>query len=160
MKGGFNLGRYSKCDFSDLKELKNKIDNLQKNDFNHFCEVVAKELASRLLAKVIKRTPVGEYPASTGKVGGTLRRGWTGNKTSNAKTYAESLPITKSGNMIQIEIVNPTEYASYVEYGHRTRNHAGWVKGRFMLTISESELESQSPKIVERKLMEYLKGIL
>ena len=34
-------------------------------------------LAARLLALVIPRTPVGQYPRSSGKKGGTLRRGWT-----------------------------------------------------------------------------------
>ena len=154
------MGKWGKCNFSQFKELKEKIDNLQQKEFNNFCESVAKELASRLLSKVIKRTPVGIYEGSTGKVGGTLRRGWTGGKTSNAQNYANSLPITKSGDMIQIEIINPVEYASYVEYGHRTRNHKGWVKGQFMLTISENELQTQSPKIIEAKLLKYLGGIL
>jgi hypothetical protein len=56
----------------------------------------------------------------------------------------------------QIEIINPVHYASYVEYGHRTRNHQGWVSGRFMLTISEKELDGQKEKILERKLKKYL----
>lgn len=154
------MAKGSKCNYKEFIELKKRIDKLQKYEFNSFCEAVAKELASRLLAKVIKRTPVGEYPNTTGKVGGTLRRGWTGEKSTNAKTYAESLPIKKSGNLIEIEIINPVEYASYVEYGHRTRNHQGWVNGRFMLTISENELQTQSPKIIEQKLMQYLGGIL
>lgn len=154
------MAKWGKCNFSEIKELKERIDNLQQKEFNIFCESVAKELASRLLSKVIKRTPVGVYESSTGKVGGTLRRGWTGSKNSNAQNYANSLPITKSGNMFQIEIINPVEYASYVEYGHRTRNHKGWVKGQFMLTMSENELQTQSPKIIEEKLLKYLGGIL
>lgn len=154
------MAKWGKCNFSEIKELKERIDNLQKKEFDDFCESVAKELAARLLSKVIKRTVVGQYPSSTGKVGGTLRRGWTGGKTSNAQNYANSLPITKSGDMIQIEIINPVEYASYVEYGHRTRNHKGWVKGQFMLTMSENELQTQSPKIIEEKLLKYLGGIL
>ena len=28
-----------------------------------------------------------------------------------------------------------------LKFGHRTRNHKGWVQGRFMLTISEQELK-------------------
>lgn len=154
------MAKWGKCDFSEFKELREKIINLEKNDFDAFCEIAAKELAARLLAKVIKRTPVGVYDDTPGKVGGTLRRGWTGNKTSNAKNYANSLPITKSGSMYQIEIINPVKYASYVEYGHRTRNHKGWVKGRFMLTISEQELQNQSQKVLEEKLIKYLGGIL
>ena len=42
-----------------------------------FCESAAKELAARLLAKVIKRTPVGVYPSGSGMVGGTSYSGDT-----------------------------------------------------------------------------------
>lgn len=158
------MATWGRCDFKQMKELQERIRKLTGNDFDAFCEECAKELAARLLAKVIKRTPVGNYPSSTGKMGGTLRRGWTAKTEEeaasggkgNAKAYADALPITKSGNMIQIEIINPVHYASYVEFGHRTRNHKGWVKGRFMLSISEKELETQSPKILENKLKKYL----
>ena len=92
---------------------------MQKNDFDAFCEAAAKELAARLLAKVIKRTPVGQYPANSGKTGGTLRRGWTAETEAEAKTgkgksgkaYADSLPIAKTGDVYQIEIINPVSYA-------------------------------------------------
>ena len=76
-----------------------------------------------------------------------------------ASGYVSSLQINKVGDTYQIEIINPVEYAPYVEFGHRTRNHEGWVPGRFMLTISEKELESQAPKVLERKLMRYLGGL-
>ena len=116
------------------------------------------------MAKVIQKTQPGIYPASSGKKGGTLRRGWTAKseaeaiagKTPNAKTYADLLEIKKTGNVYEIEIINPVHYASYVEYGHRTRNHKGWVQGRFYLTKSEIELDAQAPKILEKKLMKYL----
>lgn len=158
------MARWGNCDFSQLKDLQKRMEKLQRNDFQAFCEECAKELAARLLAKVIKRTPVGQYEPSTGKMGGTLRRGWTakteeeaisGGKV-NVKAYADSLQVTKMGDVYQIEIINPVHYASYVEYGHRTRNHKGWVPGRFMLTISEKELDAQAPKILEKKLMKYL----
>lgn len=158
------MARWGNCDFSQLKDLQKRMEKLQRNDFQAFCEECAKELAARLLAKVIKRTPVGQYEPSTGKMGGTLRRGWTAKTeeeaksggNQNAKAYADSLQVTKMGDVYQIEIINPVHYASYVEYGHRTRNHKGWVPGRFMLTISEKELDVQAPKILEKKLMKYL----
>ena len=46
----------------------------------------------------------------------------------------------------------------YVEYGHRTANHKGWVSGKFMLTISEEELKTISPRILEKKLKKYLEA--
>ena len=50
------------------------------------------------------------------------------------------------GGSYIIEIVNPVEYASYVEYGHRTADHNGWVSGHFMMTISEKELKGMEQK--------------
>lgn len=147
------MGRNGGCDFSQWQKLK---ENLEATDeqLNLFIESCAKELAARLLAKVIKRTPVGQYPASTGKKGGTLRRGWTAGKS--ATDYAQSLKVNHFGDTYVIEIVNPTEYASYVEFGHRTRNHKGWVQGKFMLTISEQEIETAAPAILERKIKKIL----
>ncbi|WP_102274091.1 HK97 gp10 family phage protein [Cytobacillus massiliigabonensis] len=160
------MARWGSVDFQQLKNLQKKMEKLQSSEFEKFCEDVAKELAARLLAKVIKRTPVGEYPNSSGKKGGTLRRGWTAKthaeaaaatSNKNAKAYAHALPVTKTGNTFQIEIINPVNYAPYVEYGHRTRNHKGWVRGRFMLTISEDELRSQAQQIVNRKVTEFIR---
>ena len=119
---------------------------------DEYFEMCAKELAARLLAKVIKRTPVGVYPASSGKVGGTLRRGWTANQDTSAADYASRLQVTKTGKTYTIEIVNPVEYASYVEYGHRTPKHDGWVEGQFFLTISEQEIQRIAPKVLAAKL--------
>ena len=137
------MGRMGKFDCKDLKDFQQQLAKLQNPD--DFVESCAKELAARLLRMVVKRTPVGEYPKSSGKKGGTLRRGWTGEKRSSAQNYADSLTVHHFGDTYVIEIVNPVEYASYVEYGHRTANHKGWVKGRFMMTISEQELEKIAP---------------
>ena len=161
------MSKWGKVDYEQFKRLQKRLEQLEKIDRDQFCRDAAKELAARLLAKVIKRTPVGEYEASSGVLGGTLRRGWTAETeeearsgtSKNAKTYAESLQITKIGNAYQIEIINPVHYASYVEYGHRTRDHKGWVEGRFMLTISEQELDAQAPAILEKKLEKILGGI-
>ena len=147
-----------------LKKLQKQLNKIQQGNVEGFIDACAKELAARLLAKVIKRTPVGQYPKSSGKKGGTLRRGWTsktyeeaqsGGKVS-AKAYADSLTINHNGNIIVIEIVNPVEYASYVEYGHRTADHKGWVQGRFMLTISEQEIQNIAPKVLESKIKKFL----
>lgn len=150
---------WGKCDFRQLKDLQKRLEQLQKSDRKRFIEATAKELAARLLAKVIKRTPVGVYPAESGKVGGTLRRGWTAGKDQNATAYAKSLPVYQNGDVYTIVIKNPVHYAPYVEFGHRTRGGGGWVEGRFMLTKSEMEIEGQAPKIIERKLQAELEKI-
>lgn len=141
------MAKWGKVDYEQFLKLQKRLEQLEKVDRDQFCRDVAKELAARLLAKVIKRTPVGDYPPKSGLMGGTLRRGWTAEQ------------ITKIGNMYQIEIINPVHYASYVEYGHRTRDHKGWVEGKFMLTISEQELDAQAPAILEKKLEKILGGL-
>ena len=162
------MSKWGNVDFKQLKVFQKKLERLGKMQ-QEFCEVAAKELAARLLRKVIMRTPVGEYPVNTGVTGGTLRRGWTstshreaelgtafGGSNTGAATYAKKLPIKRVGNNFVIDIINPVEYASYVEYGHRTRGGGGWVQGRFMLTISVDEVQSAAPKILEKKLAKLL----
>ena len=177
---------------SGLKKLQKQLNKIQQGNTEVFVEECAKELAARLLAKVIKRTPVGDYSKEiqvvakrnskhhkkgdtytkrvnpSGKMGGTLRRGWTSKtheeaaggtgKSSAAagKAYAQTLEIQHKGNMLVIEIVNPVEYASYVEFGHRTANHRGWVPGQFMLTISEREIQQIAPKVLKTKIKKFL----
>lgn len=160
------MARWGKVDFKQLERLQKRMQKLEKADFEKFSEEMAKELAARLLAKVIKRTPVGDY--DDGTVGGTLRRGWTAASHkeaelastfgggSGAKKFADTMTVVKKGNVYEIEVINPVEYAAYVEYGHRTTNHQGWVPGRFMMTISANEVEQLAPKLIEKKLMKLL----
>ena len=151
------MGAGGKVDFNDLKRFKEKLEeNFSQPKVDEFIDSCAKELAARLLAKVVKRTPTGEYPKGSGKKGGTLKRGWTAGKSQGASTYANDLKVHHFGNAYVIEVVNPVEYASYVEFGHRTRGGKGWVEGKFMLTISEREVQASSTAILEKKLRKKL----
>lgn len=152
------MGKMGAFKIDSLKKFRDELNKLQDPDT--FVESCAKELAARLLRLVVKRTPVGDYPKKSGKKGGTLRRGWTGEKRSSAQNYADSFTVHHFGDTYVIEIVNPVEYASYVEFGHRTANHKGWVKGRFMMTISEQELQNIAPKILEKRIKQYLGGVI
>lgn len=153
------MARWGKVDYEEFKKLQKNIENLSKKlNMDAFCEACSKELAARLLALVIPATPVGKYPKRGGKKGGTLRRGWGADTAQAAKAYVNGLKVTKQGNLYTIEIVNPVEYASYVEYGHRTKN-GGWVEGRYMLTASEEQLKTVAPRILQKKLDAYLKGV-
>lgn len=117
-----------------LEELQAKMANA---DASSVCEEALQELAQRMLRKVIKRTPVGQYRH---RVGGTLRRGW---KASD---------VVKTADDYEIEVYNPVEYAEYVEYGHRTANRKGWVEGQFMMTSSAEEIDAMTPDIVGVKI--------
>lgn len=142
------MGKTGKFSVSGLKQLQRQLQEVQASDTDAFMEECAKELAARLLAKVKKRTPVGVYRKSSGKKGGTLRRGWTIGE------------IRKEDGVYQVEVINPVEYASYVEYGHRTASHKGWVPGQFMLTVSEQELQEIAPKVLEAKIKKFLTEIM
>ncbi len=174
------IGKSVKVDIKQLKLFRDELEKLHDEQVQQFLESCTKELAARLLAKVIKRTPTGVYdkPVSfitkdgkqvsftphPGKKGGTLKRGWTAKTeeqaasggTPDAFTYAQSLKVQKVGSNYQIEIINPVHYASYVEFGHRTPDHKGWTPGKFMLTISEQELEADAPRVIENKLQKFL----
>lgn len=187
------------ADFKQLTEFTQKIEKLNEEQKEEFLESCCKELAARLLAKVIKRTPVGKKPRAEVKVvkvkgasgknktmlsadeariqqywgnyhGGALRRGWTGGKNVDAKDYANSLSIKRQGRKYHIDIKNTVEYASYAEYGHRQnvgryvpalgkKLKQGWVKGKFMLTISEAELNRTSEAILQKKLKNFMKDV-
>ncbi len=138
------------ANYKQLTKFTDQINKLNKDQKQQFLEACCKELAARLLAKVVKRTP-----SETGE----LRRGWTAGTKQSATDYANSLNIKKVGNAYLVDIINPVEYASYVEYGHRTTNHQGWVQGKFMLTISEAELNNVSDAILQKKLNKYMKEV-
>ena len=161
--------RWGKVDYRELEELRDKLEQFQKVDMDAFCSKMAKEIAARLLRRVKQRTPVGDTPDWVdakvqekywqGYHGGTLRDNW---KIKNT--------VTKRGIVYEIEIFNPIEYASYVEYGHRQqvgkfvpqigkRLKSGWVEGQFMLKISEEDIQRIAPKLLEKRLNEELRRI-
>ena len=166
------MARMGKFDAKDLKKFQKELERMDKN-VDAFVQSCTKELAARLLRMVVKRTPVGDYSDTydleddgenkflvmSDKEGGTLRDAWT------------SSEVRKEGANYVIEITNPSEYASYVEYGHRQqpgryvpaigkRLNKGWVKGHLMMTISEQELQGMAPRILERKIEKFLREVL
>lgn len=164
------MARWGNADYRQLQKLRDNLQKLQDVDMEKFCADASKRLAARLLKLVIPDTPVGSYPESTGKKGGTLRRGWTakteaeaaggsGDGRSKVAAYVNSLPITKRGNSYTVEVINPVNYASYVEFGHCTPGGKGWVEGRYFLTFAETQLERKIPSILEKELEKLLRDI-
>ncbi len=143
------MGRNGGCDFSELQAFADSLQTMTNNMFE-LMDLCAKELAQRLIRKVIKRTPVGVYSKKSGKKGGTLKKGWSQN--GKYKIY-------HSPSACLIEINNPVEYASYVEYGHRTVN-GGWVSGHPMMTISAAEIQRDGPAILEKKIKKWMEESL
>jgi hypothetical protein len=109
--------------------------------------------------------------------GGTLRRGWTAKTEQEAKNgsggnaakFVQEHKVDHSGGVYAIVLINPVSYASYVEYGHRQqvgrfvpqlgkRLKKSWVTGRFMMTDSNNELQTEIPSILKKKLAAFLEG--
>lgn len=131
-----------KADYKELKEFAKKLERLDDKQTHEFITATSKALAARLIALAKGRTHV---------ISGTLRRGWTGGVEQSATAYANSLPVQQSGDRFIITITNPVEYASYVEFGHRTVS-GGWVEPQYMLTRSEMELEEDLPRLLEHRI--------
>ena len=139
--------RWGSINTKQFEELQKRVEQLQQSDMDEFCRKIAKELASRLLRMVRYRTPVDS---------GNLRRNWQMDKGA-----------VYSDNEYTIHIYNVTEYAIYVEYGHRQqvgryvpalgkKLKKGWVEGRFMLTKSEILLGNKVEQIIAQRLNEFL----
>lgn len=142
-----SIGR---CDFRQLAEVAENIKALKDGAINNFTKDVANEIALRLIRRIKEKTPIDT---------GTLRNGWAIGS------------ITESSDMYAIEIINPVEYASEVEYGHRQevgryvpalkkRLKKSWVQGKFMMTISITEIDLLTPQIVEAKVWSEIKRCL
>lgn len=176
------MARMGSVDLSELKKFQQNLEKMaDEAKINQFCEECAKELAARLLAKVIKRTPVGDYPKGSGRKGGVLRRGWVSNTPEEASSaeevtakeqadYIQGIKVTKSDSQYIIEIENPVPYASYVEFGHRQTPgryvpvlgkclKESFVPGKKMMTISENEIRQIAPRLLEKKLEKFLEGV-
>ena len=128
-------------EFSELTAFRDKLENLSKNKKGEsFSEAAVKELAARLLRKVKKRTPVDT---------GELRRNW---QVGNIHIF---------GKYCVVEVYNATEYAEWVEFGHRRvikvkgtgeKRAVGWQPGKFMLTISTKEIDNIKDRLIRQRV--------
>ncbi|MDQ0492766.1 HK97 gp10 family phage protein [Paenibacillus brasilensis] len=80
---------FAEFDFSEFEQLGKSLRKMQA-DYPRFVEDCIRELASRLLAKTVARTPVDT---------GMLRRNW------------QLGPVERVGGGYSIELFNPVEYA-------------------------------------------------
>lgn len=181
--------KWGKVDYSELIELKERLEQFQKVDMDAFCEKVAKELAQRLLTLVKRKTQAGKKPQLEGpetkkvtsvngkkksfltKEGAILQQYWSNYQGGTLRKGWKAQPnVTKRGTTYEIEVYNPVEYASYVEYGHRQqagrfvpqigkRLKVSWVEGKFWLTDSENEVQAIAPKYIEKELEKELRRI-
>lgn len=84
-----------------------------------------------------------------------IAKGRTPEKTGLLKDRWRIGEIQKQGDSYTIEVFDDTEYASFVEDGHRTRkgkgkkssriNSKAWVEGRFMMKLTEDDIAIKMP---------------
>lgn len=110
---------------------------------------VAKRIAQLAIRKVKQKTPVDS---------GILRGAW-------------KYEVLKNGDSYVIIIHNPTEYASFVEKGHRlvmrvkdgegyAKKTIGWREGKFMLELTMDEMDHLSARIWEVEVEKELRRAL
>lgn len=140
------MSRVFEFDFSQFIEFKDKIETLEKSDFDLFIKKATNELAGTLYELVVNKTPVKT---------GELRSKWRMTQVKRIKDGYE------------VRVINPKQYASFVESGHRQQPgryvpaigkklKKSFVKGRFFLRDSEIEFENNHKRLIEQKLRRFL----
>ncbi|MDO4301253.1 MAG: HK97 gp10 family phage protein [Clostridia bacterium] len=132
------MTRMGNCDFSELRKFAKHLEK-QEAKAKAMIERCINDLVAEMLARTKDRTPVDS---------GDLRRAWTVSS------------IKRIGKYYKIVISNNLEYGAYVEYGHRTSNHKGWVPGKFMMTVSAKEIDSLAPAVIERRIKAFLNQVM
>lgn len=137
-------------------------------EFEAFANQFADKIKGELIAKTVEdalaktaETTVKLVSQKTPVDSGTLRRNW---QASGAK---------RTSSMFMIDIYNNTEYAQFVEFGHRIPNgpypvgngkfaygHGGFRKGQFMLRDTIKEVDRNWEQLVGKKFLKALDEIL
>lgn len=135
------MAKWGSFDFSEMENMAKTFKKaLDERVIDRFFQDFLLEMAYRAERKIKKRTPVDS---------GELRRNWIVGR------------VERHGDAYVVEIFNNTDYASFVEFGHRTGiDLTKWVEGRFMMTISMKEMEQELPRYLEKKQMELLKKLM
>lgn len=136
--------------FSQLVAFQKRLKQLDKKIQDEVCKNVVNGLASQLVKATKQKTPVGKYPKSSHKIGGTLRRGW------KAKGF-------KIPNGYQATVFNDVSYAVFVEHGHRIVKKGqtvGFMPGHHMLEKSIDEIRRIADSYTRQKTEETIRRLL
>lgn len=129
-------------DFSQFEKLIKDMKATEK-DFSNFLRDFLLRMANEVLRETKPKTPVDT---------GALKNAWTLGS------------ITGSGRDIAVEIINPMEYATDIEYGHRLvkgkgadKVEVGWYNGVFMLKTSIENVQKKMPAAYEIAFKQFCK---
>lgn len=135
-------------DYREFVKLRDKFDKAAK-EFDTFLYDFLLEQGLRALTLTKENTPVDT---------GLLRNTW------------QLGPVKRSGSVLYIELYNLTEYASFVEDGHRQtpgryvpaigkRLKADYVAGKHMARLAIAQIEKEMPVRFEAKFKNWLKSL-
>lgn len=128
--------RYGDADYGDLIKLRDEMSSFAEQ-IDNVLQEIANFIAQALLANAVEKTPV---------ITGVLRGSWR-------------VEVVKEGEDFVVIITNIQQYASYVEYGHRTPG-GGWAEGKHMLKLSVDEVKAVAPGRLDEMLTERLKRLM
>lgn len=150
------------ADYDELTAFTEKVNQLANGEWDKMVRDSLARVAETYLQELIGVTPV-----KTGK----LKRQW---RKDNGKDLA--VKVRDVGNGYVIELINTTEYASWVEKGHYSYNQfggpypvrnakvpdsTGWVYGRFF--VKKTEVKWQDGKLdaaLQRRINGWMKELL
>jgi hypothetical protein len=111
-----------------------------KDKAKPFAKEFLKEQGQTLRALTVSNTPVDK---------GILKARWRLGR------------VIETGRGLALRFSNNMEYASFVEYGHRTRKlkdgSRRWVNGRFMLTIAQKRVMSRMQSEFTRAIFKFFR---
>lgn len=130
-------------DFSQFEKLIKDMKATEK-DFSNFLHDFLLRMANEVLRETKPKTPVDT---------GALKNAWALGH------------VTGSGRDIEVEIINPMEYATDIEYGHRLvkgkgadKVEVGWFNGVFMLKTSIDNVISKMPAAYDIAFRQFCKS--
>ena len=129
----------------DTTELQTKLSTLNEA-YETALMTSTQEIAKELHKALLLNTPV---------ITGNLRKEWSSGE--NLMFTVERIP-----NGFQVTLINNArtgsengfQYASAVNYGHKTPN-GGWVAGRFFVERSEAQTEPKCYDIIDKNIRKY-----
>lgn len=164
-------------DMAEFIKYKDKIEKMSKQ-YDIFIREFLLKQALDLIRKAKQKTPTDtgllKNSWSVGSEAIALRfKNGKYKKVSGISAFEKEPSvddITKEGEYLKITVSNPTEYASYVEYGHSQQPgryvpaigkklKSGWVDGKFMLTLSIKEIQDKIPSRYKTEFTKWLKSL-
>lgn len=133
-----------------------------EEDFETFLKQFLLEQARRVVAEARFRTPVdtgalrAAYQIGGQEIAFLVTVDEAGKEHYDIDTEHSTVEdISLVGDNLEVIISNPMEYASYVEYGHRS------YEGKYMLTVAVDDVSKVMPQRFEQQFRQFLisKGV-